>query len=61
MTLPKNDLQPDATYTYPSRKAYLDDTKSTLGDMKLSDPTKSGKDYGITDPEKTKTVVVASG
>lgn len=61
MGLPKTDLEPEVKYTYPSRKAYFDDTKSTLGDMKLSDPTKSGKDYGITDPEKTKTVAGASG
>lgn len=53
MGLPKTDLEPNVNYTYPSRKAYFDDTKSAVGAMTATDTAKSGADYGITDPQKT--------
>ena len=56
MTLPKTDIEPAYTYTYPSRKAYFDETGSTLTTGRVADPAKSGADYGITDPEVTEPV-----
>lgn len=54
MGLPVNDIQPDYLYTYPSRKAYWDESKSTLANGTVTDPAKTGKDYGVTDPKVTK-------
>lgn len=54
MGLPVNDIQPDYLYTYPSRKPYWDESKSTLANGTVTDPAKTGKDYGITDPKVTK-------
>ena len=54
MGLPVNDIQPDYLYTYPSRKPYWDESKSTLANGTVTDPEKTAKDYGITDPKVTK-------
>lgn len=59
MGLPKNKLNPDSNYTYPSMRDYFDETKSTLGNGQVTDTTKSGADYEIKDPEKTKAVAGA--
>lgn len=56
MGLPKNEVTPDYNYTYPSERDYRDESKSTLLNAQITDPAKSGKDYGITDPEVTKPV-----
>ncbi|MFB5708184.1 hypothetical protein [Acinetobacter radioresistens] len=54
--LPKTDIEPAYTYTYPSRKAYVDESKSTLANGSIFDPSKTGADYGIVDPKQTKPV-----
>lgn len=56
MGLPKDKLEPSYNYTYPSERDYRDESKSTLLEAKITDPAKSGGDYGITNPEKTKDV-----
>lgn len=58
MSLPKSLVEPDYNYTYPSERDYRDESKSTLLAAQMTDPAKSGKDYGITDPQKTKAPVV---
>ena len=55
MSLPKNTVEPDFNYTYPSERAYYEDG-GTLGAQVVADPAKSGADYGIEDPEVTKAV-----
>ena len=54
MGLPVNDIQPDYLHTYPSCKPYWDESKSTLANGTVTDPAKTGKDYGVTDPKVTK-------
>lgn len=54
MGLPVNDIQPNYLYTYPSRKPYWDESKSTLANGTVTNPAKTGKDYGVTDPKVTK-------
>lgn len=61
MGLPKDLVEPDYNYTYPSERDYKDESKSTLLVAQMTDPDKSGADYGITDPEVTKEVVVDDG
>lgn len=61
MSLPKNEVTPDYNYTYPSERDYRDESKSTLLNAQITDPAKSGKDYGITDPEVTKPVAGDTG
>lgn len=58
MSLPKSLVEPDYNYTYPSERAYRDESKSTLLVAQITDTAKSGKDYGVTDPQKTKAPVV---
>lgn len=58
MSLPKDFAVPDFNYTYPSERAYRDESKSTLLVAQITDTAKSGKDYGVTDPQKTKAPVV---
>ncbi len=60
MGLPVNDIQPDHLYTYPSRKPYWDESKSTLANGTVTDPAKTGKDYSITDPKVTKVTKAAT-
>ena len=57
MSLPKDLAVPDFNYTYPSERAYRDESKSTLLVAQITDTAKSGKDYGVTDPQKTKAPV----
>lgn len=59
MSTPKNLVTPDYKYTYPSERAYADESTSKLGAETIYDPAKSGADYGITDPAVT--VKVAAG
>lgn len=61
MGLPKSLVEPDYNYTYPSERDYRDESKSTLLNAQITDPAKSGKDYGITDPEVTKPVAGDTG
>ena len=51
MGLPKDKVQPAIHHTYPSERDYFDESKSTLGNGQVTDPAKSGGDYGITDPQ----------
>lgn len=53
MGLPKDKVKPAFNFTYPSERDYFDESKSTLGNGKVTDTTKSGEDYGIKNPEKT--------
>lgn len=56
MGLPKNKVNPIMNYTYPSERDYFDQSKSALDNNKkvtVTDPAKSGGDYGITNPQKT--------
>ncbi|STZ55577.1 Uncharacterised protein [Moraxella lacunata] len=53
MGLPKDKVKPAFNYTYPSERDYADESKSALGNMQMTDPAKSGGDYGIKDPEVT--------
>lgn len=61
MGLPKSLVEPDYNYTYPSERDYRDESKSTLLAAQMTDPAKSGADYGIEDVEVTKPVVVPAG
>ena len=56
MTLPKDTVKPNYNYTYPSERPYYDETGSTLAAGVVADTTKSGADYGITDPEVTEPI-----
>ena len=56
MGLPKDKVNPDFEYVYPSERDYFDDSKSTLGNGQVTDPTKSGGDYSVTDPQFTEAV-----
>lgn len=58
MSLPKDLKEPDFKYTYPSERAYKDESLSTLLVAQVTNPAKSGADYGITDPQKTKVPAV---
>lgn len=53
MGLPKDKVKPAFNFTYPSERDYFDESKSTLGNGQVTDPGKSGGDYGIANPEKT--------
>lgn len=57
MGLPKDLVEPDYNYTYPSERDYRDESKSTLLKAQITDPAKSGADYGITDPDVTAEIV----
>ena len=56
MGLPKDLVEPDYNYTYPSERDYLDTSKSTLLEAKMTDPAKSGADYGVEDVDVTKPI-----
>ena len=58
MGFPKDTVEPDVKYTYPSERDYFDTSTSTLANGQVTDPAKSGADYGVTDPEVTKPVEV---
>lgn len=59
MGLPKDKVKPAINYTYPSERDYFDESKSTLGNGQVTDPAKSGSDYGITDPQVTEALTGA--
>ena len=42
---------PDYLYTLPSEQRYFDESTSTIANPVVFDATKTGADYGITDPE----------
>ena len=56
MTLPKDMAKPNYNFTYPSERQYFDQIGSWLGAQRVADPTKSGADYGITDPKVTEAI-----
>lgn len=56
MSLPKDLVKPKTNFTYPSERSYLSDATSTLAVATVYDPTKSGADYGIVDPEMTEVI-----
>jgi len=58
MGLPKDLVEYDVHVTFPSERDYKDTSKSTLLAAQMTDPAKSGKDYGIEDVEVTKPVEV---
>ena len=60
MGLPKDTVKPIFEYVYPSERDYFDDSKSTLGNGQVTDPAKSGGDYGITDPQVTEAVTTGT-
>ena len=56
MTLPKDTVKPNYNYTYPSERPYFDESTTTLAAGVVADSTKSGADYGITDPQVTEPI-----
>ena len=56
MTLPKDTVKPNYNHTYPSERPYFDEATATLAAGVVADPTKSGADYGITDPQVTEPI-----
>lgn len=58
MGLPKDLVEYDVHVTFPSERDYKDTSKSTLLAAQMTDPAKSGADYGIEDVEVTKPVEV---
>lgn len=61
MTLPKDTVKPAYNYTYPSERQYFDESTTTLAAGVVADPTKSGADYGITDPQVTEVEIPVTG
>ena len=61
MGLPKDLVEYDTKVTFPSERDYLDTSTSTLLEAQITDPAKSGADYGVEDVEVTKEVVVDDG
>lgn len=60
MTLPKDTVKPAYNYTYASERPYFDESTTTLAAGVVADPTKSGADYGITDPQVTEPIAGTS-
>lgn len=56
MTLPQDQIKPNTNFTYPSERQYYDESNSALGAEVVADFTKSGADYGITDPQVTEPI-----
>ena len=56
MGLPKDLVEPDYNYTYPSERDYLDTSQSTLLEAQMTDTAKSGADYGVEDVDVTKPI-----
>ena len=56
MTLPKDTVKPNYNHTYPSERPYFDEATATLAAGVVADTTKSGADYGITDPQVTEPI-----
>ena len=47
MTLPKDQINPNTNFTYPSERQYFDEVTSELGAQVVANPDNSGADYGI--------------
>lgn len=58
MGLPKDLVEYDVHVTFPSERDYKDTSTSTLLNAQMTDATKSGADYGVTDVQVTKPVTV---
>ena len=58
MGLPKDLVEYDVHVTFPSERDYKDISKSTLLAAQMTDPAKSGADYGVENVEVTKPVEV---
>ena len=56
MGLPKNLVKPQENYTYPTERDYRDTSLSTIDALQVTDPAKSGVNYGIVDPKMTEPV-----
>ena len=56
MSLPLDKVKPAFNYTSPSERAYFDTSLSTVDKLQVTDPSKSAKDYGVTDPKMTEPV-----
>lgn len=56
MGLPKDKKKPAYNFTYPSKRDYIDHSKSTIDNLQMTDTAKSGGDYGILDPQMTEDV-----
>lgn len=56
MGLPKNLVKPQENYVYPSERDYRDTSLSTIDALQVTDPAKSGVNYGIVDPEMVEPV-----
>lgn len=52
MPVTQGSQEPKYLYTTPEAKNYFDETGSTLAAGRVFDPTKTGVDYGIENPEK---------
>lgn len=53
MGLPKDLVKPAINHTSPSERDYLDTSLSTVDKLQITDPAKSGADYGIKGPSVT--------
>lgn len=56
MSLPLDKVKPAFNYTSPSERAYFDTSLSRVDKLQVTDPSKSGGDYGITDPKMTESL-----
>lgn len=56
MGLPKDLVEYDVKVTFPSERDYLDTSTSTLLEAQMTDPAKSGADYGVKDVDVTKPI-----
>ena len=56
MGLPKNLVKPQENYTYPTERDYQDTSLSTIDALQVTDPAKSGVNYGIVDPKMVEPV-----
>ena len=56
MALPKDLVEYDTKVTFPSERDYKDTSTSTLLEASMTDPAKSGADYGIEDVDVTKPI-----
>lgn len=61
MPVTQGTQEPKYLYTTPEAKNYFDETGSTLAAGRVFDPTKTGVDYGIKNPEKFGAVEAPAG
>lgn len=60
MGLPTNTQKPDYLHVFPSDKAYFDTRSSTEDQLRVTVEGKSGKDYGVKDPQNVTAVVTGT-